>query len=359
MHTEMSWTRREWLAFALAHALGTPALPALAGPAAVGEALARPALAARQGERAVLLGAARAGRRLVAVGERGLVLVSDDDGQRWSQRPTSVSVSLTAVRFSDDTHGVAVGHGGVVLLSADAGQTWAPALDGRRSATMALEAARARADAAAEAEAQRLVADGPDKPFLDVLTTSRQELLVVGAYGLVFGSGDGGRSWTPWMDRLHNPKAQHAYAVRRRGDVIVIAGEQGLLQRSTDAGRSFRRIESPYKGSFFTLELPGDAEMVVAGLRGNAWRSRDEGRSWTRVEAPMPASITASLLAPDGEILLANQAGFVLRLAGDRLVPAHATPLAPINAFVAIHGLRLAALTLAGIVPLALTPKAS
>src|SRR5882762_6618150 len=79
------------------------------------DALQRPALAVREPQRAVLLSGAQAGTRVVAVGERGVVALSDDGGTTWRQAPCPVSVTLTMVRFADDRHGVAVGHGGTVL----------------------------------------------------------------------------------------------------------------------------------------------------------------------------------------------------------------------------------------------------
>jgi len=50
-------------------------------------ALDRPAERARAPERAVLLSAAAADARWVVVGERGLVLRSDDSGKTWQQSP--------------------------------------------------------------------------------------------------------------------------------------------------------------------------------------------------------------------------------------------------------------------------------
>lgn len=302
----------------------------------------------------MLLGAARAGRRLVAVGERGLVLVSDDDGQHWQQQPTPVSVTLTAVRFADARQGVAVGQGGTVLRTDDAGSNWRVVLDGQRAAQVALEAARASGDPAQIASTERLVAEGADKPFLDVLMPDASTVVVVGAYGLAFGSVDGGRQWTSWLDRFDNPKALHLYALVRRGDTWLAVGEQGLVLRSTDGGRRFSRLAVPYKGSFFVAELPGDGDIVLGGLRGNVWRSRDAGSSWTLVSAPMPASITASLRVPDGTLLLANQAGFVMKLVADRLEPLHQNALPPINGLVLGEGQRLTVLTVMGALPLPL-----
>jgi len=336
-------TRRALLALALP----VPAFGAAHG-ASVAPAHTRAALGARRAEGAVLQAAANAGRRIVAVGERGLVLASDDDGRSWRQQPTPVSVTLTAVRFADANHGAAVGHGGIVLLTADAGTSWRVVFDGRRAAQLALDAARASGNPALVGSAERLAAEGADKPFLDVLMPDASTLIVVGAYGLAFASSDGGRHWASWLDRLDNPKALHLYALRQRGDHWLAVGEQGLMLRSTDGGKRFQRLPSPYKGSFFVAEFLGEQDIVVAGLRGNVWRSGDAGSSWTQVPAPMPASINASLRTPDGALLLANQAGFVMKLAADRLEPMHKNALPPINGLVLGEGRRLMALTVMG-----------
>ena len=174
---------------------------------------------------------------------------------------------------------------------------------------------------------RNLIADGPDKPLLDVLVIDARRVWVVGAYGLALSTEDGGATWASWAERLDNPKGQHLYALRKRGDSVLLAGEQGLLLLSTDGGRSFKRLESPYRGSWFTAELTGEQTLLVAGLRGNTWRSVDGGAAWVALTAPMGASITASTVTAEGRVLLANQAGFVMSVEGDRLVPLNAKQL--------------------------------
>lgn len=324
---------------------------AAAAAAPVADAPERAALMVKTPARAVLLAAARAGDRLVAVGERGIVALSDDGGGQWRQVASPVSVSLTSVRFADARHGIATGHAGIVLTTADGGHTWVRRLDGRQAAQLALEAARASGNAAEVAAAQRLVADGADKPFFDAAMFDPRRFLVIGAYGLAFFTEDGGRRWQAWTPRLDNPKALHLHAVRRAGDTLLIAGEQGLLLRSEDAGRSFRRLASPYKGSWFTAELRGPGEMVVAGLRGNAWRSTDGGATWSQLAAPKPASFVASAIGSDGSLLLANQAGFVLRAQGAELVPVNTRPVPLPSGLVTGPQDRLLAVGAAGAMP--------
>lgn len=329
------------------------ALPAALPAAPVGDALQRPALAVKAPQRAVLLSAALAGARIVAVGERGVIALSDDGGASWRQAPCPVSVTLTMVRFADERHGVAVGHGGSVLATDDAGASWTLRLDGRRAAQLVLAAATTPE---ARREAERLVDDGPDKPFLDVQLWDAQRLLVVGAYGLALHSADGGRSWTSWSARLPNPKALHWYVARRQGGVLLLAGEQGLLARSDDDGQTFRALASPYKGSWFTADLAADGGIVLAGLRGNVWRSADGGEVWQRVTAPDPASLTAMARGADGALLLASQSGRVLRLHGDALQPLDLPPVPLPAALLPLRDGTLLAFGMTGAMPLRAAP---
>jgi photosystem II stability/assembly factor-like uncharacterized protein len=344
----------------LSTALAAALLPAAmaATPGAVGAAQLRPAVVSRQAAQSVMLGAVRAGSRIVAVGERGIILLSDDNGQRWQQADVPVSVTLTAVRFADARNGVAVGHAGVVLTTADGGAHWQRVLDGQQLAALALQAAKAASSTAAGAgaalrDAERLVADGADKPLLDVCLLGANRILAVGAYGLAFASEDGGRTWTPWMNRIGNPKGLHLNTVRASGDTILIAGERGYAQISTDAGRSFHPLNVPYNGSFFTSELSGEKEILLAGLRGNAWRSADAGKSWQQIASPAPVTITASTTRSDGTQILANQTGMLLAVRGQALVPISAKPLPPLNAVLDLNNGGLLALSIQGIVPVA------
>jgi len=317
--------------------------------APVGPALDRPALAVHAPSHAVLLGAALAGDRWVAVGERGLAIVSDNRGQAWRQARVPVSVTLTAVAFAGSQHGYATGHGGTVLGTSDGGQTWTRLLDGRAIASMMQEAATRSGDAAQRKAAERMVADGPDKPLLDLVVTSAAEAFVIGAYGMALATSDGGKTWSLASGLLDNPKGLHLYAVRRRGQVVVIAGEQGLLLRSEDAGRSFRRLAAPYQGSFFTLELPSVNDIVAAGMRGNVWRSADAGSSWQQLPLPWPAAITGSSLRQDGSFVLASQAGQLFAGAGTALEVLKFSPLPPLTGVLPVPGEALLALSLQGV----------
>lgn len=279
------------------------------------DALDRPALVNARATGAVLLAVARAGDRLVAVGERGIIVVSDDNGFSWRQAKVPVSVTITNLNFPSPRAGWAVGHSGVVLHTMDGGETWSKQLDGKRAAELLLSAAKALGNPAgrhpqrATADAERFVADGPDKPFLDVYFYDDQTGIIVGAYGLFFTTGDGGKTWVPAMERLENPKGRHLYSIAARNNELFIAGEQGALYRSVDRGKSFTEIKTPYAGSYFFIIPTQFNSALVFGLRGNVYRSDDDYKVWTKTEIGTGSTLTSGVRLDDKSIVITDDTG--------------------------------------------------
>jgi len=302
---------------ALLFALTMPIAPAYsADSVVVGEVLKSPAPMTANSDRAVFLDVARAGDRVVAVGERGLVLFSDDNGQHWLQAKVPVSVSLTAVQFVDKNHGWAVGHSGAVLVTRDGGETWQIQLDGLQAAKLELEAAQAEKSAAADQDAaeariqtaERLVAEGADKPFLALAFSDAKHGIVVGAYGLAFQTDDGGATWHSAVGQIENPMGLHIYAITHHDKQWFIAGEQGFLARSND-GLIFKQLESPYSGTFFTLGLRHDGGLLIGGLKGHAFLLPAGSDVAVPLPVLAPVSFSDSLELSDNRVLLSNQAG--------------------------------------------------
>ena len=143
MNSLENWMRRRllFLFSFFAAAWGLAAAPLAAQ--AVDE-MDRPAVVALSPTKAVYLDVIMAGSRIVAVGERGLIIYSDDRGRTWRQAKVPTSISLTRVKFATPSAGWAVGHSGIVLHTDDGGQTWTRQLDGRTAAQLALDAGPGR-----------------------------------------------------------------------------------------------------------------------------------------------------------------------------------------------------------------------
>jgi photosystem II stability/assembly factor-like uncharacterized protein len=276
--------------------------------------LDRPAVVMKDPQHERLLSIASAGRRLVAVGANGLIVLSDDQGQTWAQTYSPVSVTLASVAFATERVGWAVGHSGVILATQDSGRTWVRQFDGR-SMLAALrgksgsEAKTASTGSANVDPVQQLIEDGPDKPLLAVLPRDTRRVLAVGAYGLLLTTDDGGVNWHVRLDLSGAARAKHLYAVRPLGERLIFAGEAGTLCMSDGIGGLLVRKPVPYAGSFFGLVTTSGAGVIAFGLRGHAVRSDDEGQSWYPLDVGVSGSINAGLLLHDGRVLLATESG--------------------------------------------------
>lgn len=305
------------LSLALA-SLGLGALPASAATLDA-PLYERPALHSELAARALMLDVTRAGDQLLAVGERGFILRSQDNGQSWQQVPSPVSVTLTQVTFASPEQGWAVGHAGVILHSSDGGRSWVKQLDGNQAAQLAVDAATAAHTARPDADTQRqlddaqqLVDDGADKPFLAVHFFDAQRGLVVGAYGLAFATADGGAHWRSISQQLDNPSALHLYDILELDGNVFIAAEQGLLLRSSDRGAHFSALDTPATGTLFGLLAGREKSLLAFGLRGKILRSDDLGDSWQTIANDQPVTLTAGARASDGTLLLVDETGRVL-----------------------------------------------
>lgn len=276
------------------------------------DVLQRPAMLRTAARASVLLDLARAGQHWVAVGEGGVILRSDSQGKNWQQMAVPVSVTLTSVAFSDAQNGWAAGHSGVVLGTSDGGQHWTLLLDGVRAAAL-VQAELQQAGAAPErlAEAARLVAEGADKPFLDVAFTDRQHGWAVGAYGLIFATEDGGKSWSSMRQQIDNPAGLHLYAMQGDARQRFLVGEHGAVLMAQGASGHFGIIKTPYQGSYFGL-LQTAGKLLVFGMRGHAYWSADQGASWQQCSIPVASTLTAGTVLADGRVVLVDDAGSIL-----------------------------------------------
>jgi photosystem II stability/assembly factor-like uncharacterized protein len=248
-----------------------------------------PAARVPQAARAALLASARAGARVVAVGERGVVMLSDDQGRTFRQaRDVPVDVALTSVSFVDERQGWAVGHWGVVLATRDGGETWA---------------------------LQRKDVQ-EDRPLFGVHFFDARNGVAVGLWSLVLVTGDAGANWRSVA--LPPPEGSKRADLNLLGlfaddsGRVHASAERGMVLRSDDRGASWTYAATGYKGSFWTgLALPGGV-LLAGGLRGSLYRSADDGRTWARVETGSKSSITA-MAVREGRVVAVGLDGLVLR----------------------------------------------
>lgn len=236
----------------------------------------------------LLLDGTTADNSVIAVGERGTILISIDGAGTWQRATVPTRATLTGVSFAPMPpprpmqRGWAVGHDAVILATADAGRTWTKQYQG----------------------------ENLQDSFLDVLALDEQRAIAVGAYGLYFSTADGGRTWTR---RKIREEDSHLNRISRGpGGTLYLAGEAGTLLRSTDQGESWGAIRAPYEGSFYGILALDRRTLIAHGLRGHIYRSVDDGATWQPITPPQPVLLAAGLQLRSNHLLLAGQARTLL-----------------------------------------------
>ena len=222
-----------------------------------------PAEIARKADQSLLVDLSRAGDRLLAIGSRGHILVSDDQAETWQQVAVPVNNLLTAAYFADDQRGWVVGHDATILATEDGGDTWVVR----------------HFDASME-------------PLLDITFFDDQRGLAIGAFGLAMATTDGGANWSLLESDL-TAEGMHLNAMTRLNDgSYLVVGEVGLMAHSTDQGQTWTMLDSPYESSLFSVAPMGDGGAIIGGLRGNAFAASDvAGGAWRELQTGTVQSV--------------------------------------------------------------------
>lgn len=233
--------------------------------------------------RVFLLNIADSGERLVAVGERGVVMLSDDQAHSWNSVRTASNRTLAAVAFDSPQVGVAVGHGGVLLRSSDGGEHW-----------------------------QAVEADTNGDALLGVAAMGNGLMVAWGAYGLYLRSTDAGASWTR-QGVIDEEFDRHiAQIIALRDGHWLLVGESGTLALSVDQGETWQALTSPYQGSFFGALQLSNGDLLAYGMRGNLWQSSDAGLTWSKRESGTTIAFNGALQLESGRVLVFGNSGLIL-----------------------------------------------
>ena len=252
------------------------------------------------------------------VGQDGLVLQSSDGGKTWLHEvnpPTPLALFSVAI---NGTRSIAVGQEGLILIR-----------DGRKN--------------------WRKIQAVTDQRLLRVSVNKNGVAVAVGAFGTLVKSTDNGESWvlmkpdwaalyksddTNAFSTIHDEPTLYTVKVFDDGS-IVIGGEYGQINRSTDGGTTWTSVFQAHaikNGSIaptvFGMNFRDDGTGYAAGQDGLLVMSADNGKSWNALDSHSQASLFDVNSTPDGHVFVVGQrAGLVSADAGKTWKPLKALDL--------------------------------
>lgn len=260
--------------------------------------------------------------RAMVIGYAGKIIVTEDGGMTWSVIHSGTDRALYSMDFVSDREGWITGQDGIILHTSDGGKTWERQNSGTVLYLFAVDFINEREGWIAGDKATHLhTKDGgktwrihkmakpaglsveealieQDPILYDVQFVDRQNGWIVGEFGKIYHTADGGGTWVEQqgsliggdlIDALDLPTFFGVHFLDASTGVAV--GLEGRIARTTDGGATWRfdRFESdiPLADPLFRPLLFADGTGWAVGAAGEVVRQYTQGRPWQRASLGM------------------------------------------------------------------------
>jgi len=238
-------------------------------------------------------------------GKEGIVYGTKDGGDTWTQLQTGSTRHIFAIEFPNTERGHAVGDFGTMVHTEDGGKTWT--------------ASRVPENVALPESALDTGVEPGDVNLYGISYGDADHVWVVGEFGIVMASADGGRTWT----QQHTPIESTLFGVRfldvNRGFAV---GIDSTILSTTDGGQTWRTVTPPItQRSYYDITVRGQNGWIV-GDSGTVLKSTDGGVTWAAEPLSIKLAanwIRAVALSPNGSGVAAGSEGLVFRIEGAKL----------------------------------------
>lgn len=212
---------------------------------------------------------------MIAVGDRGIIFRTTDDGSSWELPLSGTYQNLRDVDFITQTDVVVVGSEGTILISKNSGESW--------------EAVNAHIN----------------QLLFKVVFLNSQTGFALGTDSL-FGSNDGGNSWHPVAALPDKPESV-AFMNESEGILTTFTGH---IYRTTNGGKNWTAVYVDTTQNFRTVKFFNDGRTgFVCGPLGGLLKTVDSGQTWTFTGGADSGMIPFDLaVREDGIILLVGAA---------------------------------------------------
>jgi photosystem II stability/assembly factor-like uncharacterized protein len=202
-----------------------------------------------------------------AVGNFGAIHHTVDGGRTWKAADSKTRQPLFGIDFGDPQHAWAVGKSALVLRTTDGGASWTP---------------------------QKTPLAG-DKHLFKVHAIDKDTAWAVGDWGAIITTGDGGATWTDrslGVTPVKTEEAPDRVVTTVTDDVILydlsfpdrrhgfIVGEFGTVLATSDGGATWVQRPTPTEKTLFGVHFATPERGWTVGMDGLVMRTDDGGRTW-------------------------------------------------------------------------------
>jgi photosystem II stability/assembly factor-like uncharacterized protein len=218
-------------------------------------------------------------KRGLVVGQRGVILLSEDNGQTWTRVNSEIGTDLSCVACFQTDLAAAAGRDGVVVMTENGGKSWHP-------------------QPLSEPKALHFVSwvlPGP-------------QLWTGGSDGLCF-TWKKGDAW----QRVSTDVLEFLYSAdflnNKEGWVSCT---QGVLLKTTDGGAAWQRVEVPTRSDLCAVDFMDSKVGAVGGLGGVVMTTQDGGQTWSSGGALL-CHIYDVGFGPGGSLMAAGEGCLMIR----------------------------------------------
>jgi photosystem II stability/assembly factor-like uncharacterized protein len=267
-----------------------------------------------------------AGLRVVAAGEHGVTVVSDDAGTTWAPLGGRLPQTFTRIRAVSASLVFAVGPNGTLGRSSDGGRSWTPLGVSTSEDVIDVSFADAFAGYAVDAAGTvlrtenggiswQILNTGYSATPQAVLALDPRTVLLIGGRG-VLRSTDGGDTFSRVRARI--VAAARLFNVDRARGRVFAYGSKNIVA-SSDRGRTWKKILRPRKALLASLDFVSARTGFVLGQDGQLFKTRHGGRRWADLSAVGSDDATGMAFSSElrGYLTLSgfgeDSSGYVLR----------------------------------------------
>lgn len=225
------------------------------------------------------------GHTIIAVGDRGIILRSENFGATWSKPFSRTEERLLDVSFLDFNNGMVssanlAGGFSIVLQTFLGGRQWLERDILLQKELWAIE-------------------------YINALTA-----IVVGAEGAIAKTLDGGSSWRT----INSPTANDLLGIDFINDKSgFVVGSSGTLLQTSDGGNTWTPQTVNPKLTFWSLAFSDSSTGYIVGENGTILKSNDAGLSWTKQTTGLTETLFGvAFVTPDTGIVV-GQNGAILQ----------------------------------------------